>query len=138
MSSVLLEEVLRQQLARINNIEYKGRDYIFSEANLSAAIIALRELPVQNGFVASNKAAYDLVTLGKSFEQVVEGDRKSFSLRYIDWEHAENNIFHVAEGGDVILRANRNDDMRPIWCSMSTVIPMVVMNAKPPPERSYW
>ena len=34
-------------------------------------------------------------TLGTTLEQTIEGDSKSFNLRYIDWEHAENNVFHV-------------------------------------------
>jgi hypothetical protein len=39
---------------------------------------------------------YDLLTLGTSLEQSIEGGQKSFTLRYINWKHPEKNIFHVA------------------------------------------
>jgi type I site-specific restriction-modification system R (restriction) subunit len=38
-----------------------------------------------------------LLTLGKSYEQVVKGDKKSFPFNYVDWEHPENNVFHVTD-----------------------------------------
>src|SRR5690606_37386867 len=78
-SNVLLESVLKSQLQAINKIEYKQKEFPFSEANINSAILALRDLPVQDGFLAANNAFYQLITLGKSFEQTVLGDKKSFS-----------------------------------------------------------
>jgi type I restriction enzyme, R subunit len=111
-SNVLLETILKKQLQELNKIEYKGKEFSFSDTNINNAILALRDLPVQDGFLAANQAFYDLITLGKSFEQTVLGDKKSFSFKYIDWEHPENNIYHVTEEYSV-LRAERIDTYRP-------------------------
>ena len=36
-----------------------------------------------------------LLTTGETPEQIVDGDKKSFTMQYIDWKHPENNVFHV-------------------------------------------
>ena len=38
-SNVLLESVLREQLQKFNRIQYKGKEYHFSEANIQEAIL---------------------------------------------------------------------------------------------------
>lgn len=129
--AVLLEDILRTQLAALNSISYRGREYPFSETNLSAAILALRDLPVQDGYTSANKAFYDLVTLGKSFEQVVAGDRKSYSLKYVDWERPENNVYHVVPEYSV-LRSERADTYRPDLVLFVNGIPMGVIECKSP------
>ena len=53
-SSILLEEVLRQQIHQNNSFRYKDRAYPFSETNVSNAIYALQDYPLQEGFMASN------------------------------------------------------------------------------------
>ncbi len=130
-SNVLLEGVLKQQLAAINHIEYKGKEFPFSDANINAAVLAMRDLPVQDGFMKANEAFYDLITLGKSFEQTVLNDKKSFSFRYIDWEHPENNVYHVTEEF-AVLREGRNDHYRPDIVLFVNGIPMVVIECKSP------
>ena len=49
------------------------------------------------GLVQTNEAVYDLITLGKSFTENIRGDRKAFTLKYIDWENYDNNVFHFTE-----------------------------------------
>ncbi len=110
-SRVLLETILAEQLRRINRIEYKGKAYAFSEENIYAAIAALHDIP-DLGVVRSNEQVYDLLTLGKSLEQTVAADRKSFTLNYIDWDNIENNVYHVSEEFSVIgLRERRRPDI---------------------------
>lgn len=128
-SNVLLEPILKQQLEKINSIQYKGKEFAFNDSNITSAIITLRELPIQDGFLKANKAFYDLITLGKSLEQTVLNDKKSFSFRYIDWINIENNCFHVTEEYSV-LRSNRNDHYRPDLVLFINGIPMVVIECK--------
>lgn len=130
-SNVLLETILKKQLGEINKIEYRGKEFSFSEANTNTAILALRDLPLQDGFLAANKAFYELVTLGKSLEQNVLGDKKSFSFKYIDWDNHENNIYHVTEEYSV-LRSERTDTYRPDVILFINGIPMVVIECKSP------
>ncbi|MCD4734438.1 MAG: HsdR family type I site-specific deoxyribonuclease, partial [Bacteroidales bacterium] len=130
-SNVLLEGILKKQLQKINKIEYKQKEFEFSEANINNAILEIRDLPVQYGYMAANKFYYELITLGKSFEQNVMGDKKSFSFQYIDWNHPENNSFHVTEEYSV-LRHSRNDHYRPDIILFINGIPMVVFECKSP------
>ena len=96
-SNVILERVLEERLRRINHIQFKGQTHKFSDSNIRQAIEALKEVPLKDGLIRANEQVYDLLTLGKSFEQRIDGDKKSHSLHYIDWEHPENNLFTVTE-----------------------------------------
>ncbi|NIV95384.1 HsdR family type I site-specific deoxyribonuclease, partial [candidate division KSB1 bacterium] len=125
-SRVLLETILEDQLRKINRIEYKGKRYPFSDENIYAAIEALREIP-DLGVVRSNEQAYDLLTLGKSLEQAVEGDRKSFTLNYIDWKNFDNNVFHVTDEFQV---AGLREDRRPDIVLFVNGIPFVIIECK--------
>ena len=130
-SNVILETVLKKQLAVINSINYKGKNFSFSESNINAAVIALKDLPIQNGFIAATAALYDLIILGKAFEQTILGDKKSFSFKYIDWEHPENNVYHVTEEYSV-SRAERNDTYRPDIIIFINGIPVIIIECKSP------
>ncbi|MDN3689661.1 type I restriction endonuclease subunit R [Cyclobacterium jeungdonense] len=130
-SNVLLETILKDQLQTINTIEYKGKEFPFSDANVNNAILAIRDLPVQDGFIAANKAFYELITLGRSFEQSVLGDKKSFSFHYIDWKHPENNTYHVSEEFSV-LRSGSSEHYRPDIVLFINGIPFAVIECKSP------
>ena len=45
----------------------------------------------------TNERLYELLTLGTSLTQTIDGDRKSYSLHYIDWQHPERNVYHVTD-----------------------------------------
>ena len=128
-SAVLFEEVLRSQLKQINRIQRKGKFHDFSDANISSAILAIKDLPLQDGFINANMAFYDLLTLGKSFEQSIEGDKKSHTMRYIDWENWENNVFHVTEEFSV-TRTARTTTYRPDVLLFINGIPTVIIECK--------
>ena len=130
-SAVLFEEVIKSQLKEINSITRKGKEYAFSDANIQSAVLALKDLPIQDGFINSNAALYDLLTLGKSFEQTIEGDKKSHTLQYIDWENWDNNIFHVTEEFSV-TRSGRADTYRPDVILFVNGIPLVIIECKSP------
>ncbi|QEK52479.1 type I restriction endonuclease subunit R [Pedobacter aquae] len=130
-SNVLLETILKQQLQAINTIEYKSKEFTFSELNINNAIISLRDLPIQDGFLASNKAFYELITLGRSFEQTVLGDKKSFSFKFIDWKNPANNVYHISEEFSV-LRSSSSEHYRPDIVLFINGIPMVIIECKSP------
>jgi type I restriction enzyme R subunit len=93
--SVLLESVLLDWLARNNEIQYHGQRYPFSEANIHTAVQVLKET-LSIGLLRTNESIFNLLSLGKSLPQSVNGSRKRCSLRYIEWEHPEKNVYHVA------------------------------------------
>jgi type I restriction enzyme R subunit len=129
--SVILEHILESQLKKINSFTYKGEQYRFSESNIKQAISTLKDFPLVEGLVRANEQAYDLLTLGKSFEQTIDGDKKSYSLKYIDWEHPENNVYHVSAEFEV-GRIGRDDRYIPDIVLFVNGIPLVVIEAKRP------
>lgn len=96
LTRFVLTDILEDQLSKINRIEYKGETLPFPEPAISRAAYDLQQ-QLDEGLVKTNEKIYDLLTLGKSYEQVVKGDKKSFPFNYVDWEHPENNVFHVTD-----------------------------------------
>ncbi|WP_340105415.1 type I restriction endonuclease subunit R [Rhodohalobacter sp. 8-1] len=96
LTRFVLTDILEDQLSRINKIEYKGETLPFPQPAISRAAYDLQQQP-DEGLVKTNEKIYDLLTLGKSYEQVIKGDKKSFPFNYVDWEHPENNVFHVTD-----------------------------------------
>lgn len=129
-SNVLLEGILYEQLQKINRIRYKNKDYPFSEANIVSAIDKLKSMKY-DGLLKTNEKVYDLITLGTAMDQSFEGDNKSFTLRYIDWEHPKSNIFHVTV--EYSVERNRNlGKARPDIILFVNGIPLVVIECKSP------
>ncbi|MEP0938199.1 MAG: HsdR family type I site-specific deoxyribonuclease [Ekhidna sp.] len=130
-SNVLLEPILKEQLNEINSIQYKNKEFEFSDININNAVLALRDLPIQDGYLAANKNFYELITLGRSFEQSVLGDKKSFSFKYIDWSNPKNNSYHVSEEFSV-LREGSHEHYRPDIILFINGIPMIIIECKSP------
>ena len=131
-SNVLLEDVLRQQLRNLNSIRIGSRSEArFSEQNIENGVIAMRNVPMEGGYINGNEAVYNMLTLGKAFEQSIDGDKKSYTMRYIDWQHPENNVFHVTEEF-AVTRAGSTDTYRPDIVLFVNGIPLVVIECKRP------
>jgi type I restriction enzyme, R subunit len=132
LNSVILKEILEKQLNEINSYEYRGKSYKFSDKTIKNAIRDLNEYPINDGFMKSNEYIYDLLTLGKSFSEDPEetGSSKSFSFKYIDWEHFENNVFHVTE--EFAVKGADGEERRPDIVLFVNGIPFVVIECKSP------
>ena len=128
---VLLKDVLRGQLRRLNRYVYAGAENEFSAANVERAMEDL-DAPLAEGLVRASEAVYDVLLLGKSYPEIVgEGKTQSFNLRYIDWEHPENNLFHVTKEFSVDSR-DRLHDARPDLVLFINGIPFAVIECKAP------
>ncbi|MFH1708135.1 MAG: HsdR family type I site-specific deoxyribonuclease [Planctomycetota bacterium] len=130
---VLLESVLNRQLKRLNAISFKGQTVPFSDENINQAIEALREVPY-DGLVRTSEKVYDLLTLGKSLDQTIDGVTKGFTLRYIDWINPRNNVFHVTAEFEVERTGSRETRRPDIVCFVNG-IPFVVIECKRPEEK---
>ena len=129
-SNVLLDGILVEQLRRMNRITYRGAQYEFTEANIQAAVQALKDIPF-DGLVRTSEQIYDLLALGKALEQTIDGDTKSFTLQYIDWRNFANNVFHVSEEFEV-ERTGSNQLCRPDVVLFVNGIPFAVIECKRP------
>ena len=127
---VLMEEVLRERLKKNNRIQYKGQSYLFSEENIQTAIQRLKNVKY-DGLLKTNEAIYDLLTLGVSLEQSIEGDSKSFTLNYIDWKNPANNDYHVTAEFPV-ERTRSTETCRPDIVLFVNGIPFAVIECKSP------
>ena len=133
-ANVLLEDVFYEQLKRLNRIHHKGRTHHFSEANIQEAIRKLKHVQY-DGLQKTNEAVYDLLTLGTTLAQAVEGDLRSFPLNYIDWECQDNNVFHVVPEYSV-ERTNSAETARPDIVLFVNGIPLGVIECKASSEES--
>lgn len=127
-SNFLLESILAESLRKINRIRYKGGQYQFSESNIQSAVLDLKQIKYE-GKVQSNKTVYDLLTLGCAFEQTIGGDTKSFTMKFIDFEHPERNNYHIAVEY-AVERMGKTENIRPDIVLFVNGIPLSVIECK--------
>ena len=128
---VLLKDILRGQLRRLNRYSYAGAENEFSAANIERAMEELDE-PLTDGLVRTSEKIYDALLLGKSYPETVGGGKSlSFNLKYIDWEHPENNLFHVTEEFTVESQ-DKLHNARPDIVLFINGIPFAVIECKAP------
>jgi len=97
LSTVILKDILLEKLQEINSFEYKGVGYKFSSKNISRAVEELN-MPLNEGLSTANQKISDKLMLGSSYEEeLTDGNKKSYTLRYIDFDNIENNSFHFTE-----------------------------------------
>mgnify|MGYP004512473355 FL=1 len=129
LTDVIFKDILAKKLNEINSYEYKGEKYKFSASTIGQAIKDLNE-DLVTGLISTNEKIYDLLTLGKSYqENMVDGTKRSFDIKYIDFEHPENNDFYVTEEFSV-LRMNGKDYARPDIVLFVNGIPLAVIECK--------
>jgi type I restriction enzyme R subunit len=96
LGDAIFKDVLLKQLQKLNSFVYKGVEYKFSPKNISRAVDEL-DVPLNEGLMVANQKISDKLVLGTSYdEELSDGVKKSFSLRYIDFNNT-NNIFHFTE-----------------------------------------
>ena len=128
---VLLKDILRGQLRRLNRYTYAGAENEFSAANIERAMDELDE-PLVDGLVRTSEKIYDALLLGKSYPETVGGGKSlSFNLKYIDWDNWDNNLFHVTAEFTVDSRDKRHD-ARPDIVLFINGIPFAVIECKAP------
>lgn len=131
-TNVILEDVLRKQLKEINSPRVSSsKTTYFSDSNIENGIQALKDLPMNEGYISACEAAYNLLTLGKALEQSIDGDKKSFTLQYIDWQNLHNNVFHVSEEYSV-MRSTSKEHYRPDVVLFVNGIPLSIIECKRP------
>ncbi len=128
---VLLKDILRGQLRKLNRYSYAGAENEFSAANIERAMEELDE-PLTDGLVRTSEKIYDTLLLGKSYPETVgNGKSLSFNLKYIDWEHPENNLFHVTEEF-AVDSLDKQHNARPDIVLFINGIPFAVIECKAP------
>ena len=107
----ILQDILKAQLKKINSYEYNGKIYPFSNFNIDKAVADL-DAPIQEGLVVASEKVYNMLVMGRSYEEQVEDRRLSFDLKYVDWNpetYLENNVFHVTQEFSVDSHTGENN-----------------------------
>jgi type I restriction enzyme, R subunit len=126
-SNFLLHDIAINKLQEINSYEEAGQTYKFSEQNVRQAVEELENLPFE-GLLQTSKDVYNsLMTLGgKTIKEFVNGKGKFYNFRFIDFDHPENNVFHVT----VEFEAEGRSNIRPDIILFVNGIPFVVIENK--------
>ncbi|WP_250674111.1 HsdR family type I site-specific deoxyribonuclease [Paraclostridium ghonii] len=95
--NVLLKPIVKSKLEELNSYTYKGKEYKFNEKNINSAINDLDEL-LTDGLVKTNEKIFNTLLLGRSYTETLEdGSKRSFTIKFIDWQDISNNDFYIAE-----------------------------------------
>ena len=130
----VLTGVLEQQLRALNRFTYRGQSREFNDAAIAEAVRRLTDEPY-DGLIPTSERLYDLLTLGTSINQTVDGDTRGHSLQYIDWQHPERNVYHVSDEFEV-ERARSNQTRRPDVVCFVNGIPLAVIECKRPDKTA--
>ena len=134
LRNVVLDDILAEALLRINRFSHRGKDYTFDLADAHEAIRRLKPTPDKlKGLKGTNQDIYDTLVLGTTITKTIDGDSKSYSFRYIDWEHPENNSFHVTAEFSV-ERTGSTQTKRCDIVAFVNGIPVLVIENKRPTE----
>ena len=135
LRNVVLDEVLSDQLLKINSFTHRGREYAFDLGDAHEAMRRLKPTPDRlKGLRGTNQDIYDTLVLGTTITKSIDGDSKSYSFRYIDWETLENNVFHVTAEFSVERTASSQTRRCDIVAFVNGV-PVLVIENKRPTER---
>lgn len=134
LRNVVLDDILVEQLLKINSFEYRGKNYPFDLEDAHEALRRLKPTPDRiKGLKATNQDVYDTLILGTTITKTIDGDSKSYSFRFIDWDVPENNIFHVAPEIAVERTASTKTNRCDVIGYVNG-IPFVVIENKRPTE----
>lgn len=132
-SHVLLDDILRKQLARLNHISWRDRRHLFSEANVETAIRRLSGVRY-DGVLRTNEMVTDLLQLGIALPQTVDETAREWPFRYIDWGDWRANAFHMAAEFPVEWQGGAS--IRPDLVLFVNGIPFAVIEVKSSREKT--
>ena len=82
LRNVVLDDVLADQLMRINRFTHRGREYSFDLEDAHEAMRRLKPTPDRlKGLRGTNQDIYDTLVLGTTITKSIDGDSKSYSFR---------------------------------------------------------
>ncbi len=132
LRNVVLDDVLTEQLMRINSFTHRGREYAFDLEDAHEAMRRLKPTPDrQKGLRGTNQDIHDTLILGTTITKSISGDSKSYSFRYIDWEHPRNNVFHITAEFSVEKTASSQTKRCDIVAFVNGIPVLVIENKRP-------
>ncbi|UTW50185.1 HsdR family type I site-specific deoxyribonuclease [bacterium SCSIO 12827] len=132
LRNVVLDDVLIDQVLNLNRFHHRGRAYPFDLEDAHEAVRRLKPTPDKlKGLRGTNQDIYDLLVLGTTITKSIDGDSKSYSFRYVDWENPENNVYHVTAEMVVERTASTQTRRLDIVCFVNGIPFVVIENKRP-------
>lgn len=128
LGAVVLESILTDHIREHCRYRFKGSVHPFTENAIQNAVQAIKNFRA-TGALHENEQVYDLLCLGTSVPQTVEGDTKSFTIDYIDWNNLANNVYHCTAEFKV-ERVGHDKHYIPDIILFVNGIPLVVIECK--------
>ena len=91
----ILEDIAFQAMRKIN-------DDTVSDKTIHNRIYELQKINFNNGSDDASLNVYNMLTMAESAQEYVEGKKTDGSIRVIDFDNVENNIFHVTSEFNII------------------------------------
>jgi len=128
LAGTILEPILIDHLREHCRFHFKGQSHPFTENAIQNAVQALKAFRA-TGALHQNEQLYDLLCLGISVPQTIEGDTRSFDITYIDWHTPANNSYHCTAEYKV-ERLDQDKHAIPDIVLFVNGIPLVVIECK--------
>ncbi len=120
----VLEGVLHQR-----KFEFKGQWYPLSDQAIDQIIREVTTPAMAQGLLDANQSVYDMLTLGITVTEFIDGKKAQPTIHLIDWNNLDNNEFHVTEEMEV-LSTQGTHNRRPDVVAFVNGIPLAVIEAK--------
>ena len=120
----VLERVLHQR-----KFEFKGHWYPLSDQAIDQIIRETTTPSMAKGLLDANQSVYDMLTLGITVTEFIDGKKAQPTIHLIDWNNLDNNEFHVTEEMEV-LSTQGTHNRRPDVVAFVNGIPLAVIEAK--------
>lgn len=128
---VLLKPKLIEFL-RAKKFEYKGKTYPLSAQAIDQILRKISSVGLNEGLLVANQTIYNDLTLGITVTEFMpDGKKYQPNVSLIDWQHPNNNLFHVTEEF-AVLNSTGTQTRRPDVVCFINGIPIVVIEAKRP------
>tara|TARA_B100001094_G_scaffold56583_1_gene52077 strand:+ start:5700 stop:8822 length:3123 start_codon:yes stop_codon:yes gene_type:complete len=103
---MLLETTLRSYL-NTQCVEFEGQNHPLSEENITHIVTKLMKLSTQGSLQKANQQLYHLLIYGVGVTEFIGHKKCHATIKLIDWEHPEENHFHVTEDFNVLGMRDR-------------------------------
>lgn len=130
---VILEDIAREALGRINSFEQDSARHPFTESGIEEGLRRLRDLRF-DGLLKTNETATDMLLLGVAVPQTVGGLSRERPFRFVAWaDEWEKNSFHMTAEFAVQGRAS---EVRPDVVLFVNGVPFASIELKRTGEKT--
>ncbi|WP_367109262.1 type I restriction endonuclease subunit R [uncultured Psychrobacter sp.] len=134
-NQVVLLPIMRAFLAE-QTFTFEGTAHHLSDSAIDKIMHELN--PAMNlGLQLANEKLYNAMLYGVTVTEFIDGKKTSQTIGLIDWDHIDNNSFHVTEEF-VVQNAEGTGNVIPDIVCFVNGLPLAVIEAKRPDSSREW